>query len=69
MLPDQDEYIPQLFRERITEKKDDLSVSVEVAVQTMWLWRMEWSCCPWHRDMNIDHHGDMVHTTWNGLQK
>lgn len=69
MLPDQEEYIPQLFREGITEKKDDLSVSVEVAVQTMWALAHGMVLLSLHRDMNTDHHDDMVRTTWNGLQK
>ena len=69
MLPDQEEYIPQLFRERITEKRDALSVPVEVAVQTMWALAHGMVLLSLHRDMNTDHHSDMVRTTWNGLQK
>ena len=69
MLPDQEEYIPQLFRERIIEKKDGLSVPVEVAVQTMWALAHGMVLLSLHRDMNTEHHVAMISTTWNGLQK
>ena len=69
MLPDQEEYIPQLFRQRIIEQQHNLSVSVEVAVQTMWALAHGIVLLSLHRDMNTDYHGDMVHTTWNSLQR
>lgn len=68
MLPDQEEHIPQLFRQRIIEQKHNLSVSVEVAVQTMWALAHGMVLLSLHRDMNTEHHVDMVRTTWNGLQ-
>lgn len=68
MLPDQQEYIPQLFRDRITQKRGELSVSAEVAVQTMWALAHGMVLLSLHRDMNTDHHKDMVRATWNGLQ-
>ena len=69
MLPDQQEYIPQLFRERITDESGKLSVSTEVAVQTMWALAHGMVLLSLHRDMNPDHHQQMVRLTWKGLQK
>lgn len=69
MLPDQQEYVPQLFRDRITQKRAELAVSTEVAVQTMWALAHGMVLLSLHRDMNRDHHIDMVHATWNGLKQ
>ena len=69
MLPDQVEYIPQLFQDRITDKASMLCVSSEVAVQTMWALAHGMVLLSLHRDMNTDHHQQMVQMTWKGLQK
>ncbi len=69
MLPEQVEYIPQLFRERIAKQSAGLSVSAEVAVQAMWSLAHGMVLLSLHRDMNTDHHRQMVQMTWKGLQK
>lgn len=69
MLPGQPEYIPSLFQRRISLQADTLSVSTEVAVQTMWALAHGMVLLALHRDLNTDHHIAIVQKTWNGLQK
>ena len=69
MLPDQEEYIPKLFLDRMTVHAAELNVSVDVAQQTMWALVHGMVLLSLHHDMNIDDHETMVQTTWNGLLK
>ena len=69
MLPDQEEYIPKLFSDRMTEHTEELDVSVDVAQQTMWALVHGMVLLSLHRNMNTDEHEKMVLTTWNGLLK
>ena len=64
MLPDQVEYIPQLFSDRITAKSHELTVSPEIAVQMMWALAHGIVLLSLHRGMNTEHHQEMVRTTW-----
>ena len=56
MLPDQEEYIPKLFLNRMTEHTEELNVSVDVAQQTMWALVHGMVLLSLHRNMNIDDH-------------
>ena len=67
MLPDQTEYIPALFRERILLHQDELAVEPEVAMQTMWALAHGMVLLSLHRDMESAHHEQMIQTTWQGL--
>lgn len=67
MLPDQTEYIPALFRDRIFLHQEELSVEPEVAMQTMWALAHGMVLLSLHRDMESAHHEQMIQTTWQGL--
>lgn len=67
MLPEQTEYIPALFRERVLVHQHELAVDVEVATQTMWALAHGMVLLSLHRDMSTTSHEQMIHTTWQGL--
>lgn len=69
MLPNQEEYLPNLFTDRITACQENLEVSVEIAQQTMWALAHGMVLLSLHRELNVDDHERMIQKTWNGLLK